>query len=305
MRILVVGSGAMGTLFAGLLTRGGHSVWLLTRRRESVEVARQFGVRIWAGGVQRRIDLPVTMDAAEAGPADLVLMAVKAYDTQQASRDALPAMVESSVALTLQNGLGNLEAMSSTMGRDRVIAGVTAHGATMLGPVHVSHAGTGDTTIADPEGAETARLRAVAAAMDQAGIKVSLSQSLDSLLWGKVVVNAAINPLTALLRLRNGQLLDRQDTRRLMSDAALEAASVAMGLGVQLPYADPVERVTAVCKLTSANRSSMLQDIERGATTEVDQISGAVVRQGEALGVPVPVNRVLRDLVSALETHSR
>jgi 2-dehydropantoate 2-reductase len=301
VRILVVGSGAMGTLFAGLLARGGHSVWLLTRRRESVEVAGQFGVRIWAGGVQRRVDLAVTMDAAVAAPADLVLMAVKAFDTPQASRDALPAMTASSVALTLQNGLGNLEAMSSVMGGGRVIGGATAHGATLLGPVHVSHAGTGDTTIGDPDGMETDRLHSVAAAMEQAGIRVSLSQSLDSLLWGKVVVNAAINPLTALLRLRNGQLLDRQETRRLMADAALEAASVAAGLGVRLPYANPVERVAAVCRLTSGNRSSMLQDIERGARTEVDQISGAVVRQGEEIGVPVPVNRVLRDLVSALE----
>jgi 2-dehydropantoate 2-reductase len=305
VRILVVGSGAMGTLFAGLLAWGGHNVWLLTRRAESVEVARRFGVRIWAGGVQRRVDLPVTMDAAEAAPADLVLMAVKSYDTQQASRDALPAMAETTVALTLQNGLGNVEAMSAVMGRSRVMAGVTAHGATLLGPVHVSHAGTGDTTMGEPDGGVTDRLRAVGAAMEQAGIAVQLAESLDSVLWGKVVVNAAINPITALLRLRNGRLLEGEETRRLMQEAALEAASVAAALGVELPYADPVQRVEAVCRLTSGNRSSMLQDIERGARTEVDQISGAIVRQGESIGVPVPVNRVLRDLVSALEPRKR
>jgi 2-dehydropantoate 2-reductase len=291
----------MGTLFAGMLAQGNHSVWLLARRREAVEVSRRFGVRMWSGGAQRRVDLATTMDASDAAPADLVLMAVKSYDTLQASRDALPAMSPSSVVLTLQNGLGNLEAISSVVGAERVIGGVTSHGATLLGPVHVSHAGRGDTTIGEPGGAVTERVRAVAAAMGAAGIDVRVSESIDSLLWGKVVVNAAINPLTAILRVRNGQLLRRGETLRMMSEAALEAAAVAAARGVQLPYSDPVERVAEVCRLTASNRSSMLQDVERGARTEIDQISGAVVREGDALGVAVTVNRVLWDLVRSLQ----
>lgn len=300
MRILVVGPGAMGTLFAGLLAAGGHETWLLGRRPEVVERISREGVILVRGRDQQRIPVKATLDAGEAGSAELVLLFVKAHSTLQACRDTLPALGPDTMMLTLQNGIGNVETIASVVGTGRVLAGVTAQGATLLGPGVARHAGSGDTSIGELDGRETERARRVVAAFRQAGIEVELSGAVTSLLWGKLVVNAAINPLTALLRLRNGDLPARPESRELMAAVAREAASVAWARRVPLPYDDPVARVEEVCRVTASNRSSMLQDVERGAQTEIDYINGAVVREGEASGVNTPINWTLTRLVKGL-----
>jgi len=300
LKVLVVGPGAMGTLFSGLLAAGGHDVWLLGRRREVIESIAREGVTWVRGGDRRTVRVNATLDASEAWPVELVLMFVKAYDTLQASKDALPSMGPDTVALTLQNGLNNVGAIASVVGEDRVIAGVTSCGATLLSPGLVRHGGEGETAIGELHGRETERLRRVAGAFGQAGIAVELSQSVASLIWGKLIVNAAINPVTALLRIRNGQLMARQETRDLIKAIALEGAAVARARHVPLPYDDPVSRVEAVCQLTASNRSSMLQDVDNGKQTEIDHINGAIAREGRALGVPTPVNWTLVQLVKAL-----
>lgn len=301
MKILVVGPGAMGTLFAGLLASGGHEVWLLGRRPEVVSTLVEHGATILRAEASRSVPVHATLNAAEAGIADLVVIFVKSYSTLQATKDALPAIGGGTIVLTLQNGLNNIETIASVVGREKVIAGVTAHGATLLNPGTTRHAGEGETAIGELDGRETERLRRVAGALRQGGIAVETSGAVDSLVWGKLVVNAAINPLTAILRVRNGELLEREETRAVLAAAASEAAAVARAKGIPLPYDDPVERTTAVCLLTAANRSSMLQDVERGVQTEVDYINGAIVREGGALGVPAPVNWTLSQLVKAME----
>lgn len=300
MKVMVVGPGAMGTLFSGMMTRGGHEVWLLGRRPDVVAAIARNGVTVVLGDSRQTVRVNATVRAEDAGLVDLVIVFVKAYDTLRASRDALPAVGPNTVALTLQNGLDNVETISSVVGRERVLAGVTAHGATLLGPGLVRHAGEGETAIGELDGRVSQRLRRVAGAFSQAGIEVELSQAVDSLIWGKLVVNASINPITALLGVPNGELLAREDARRLSRAAAEEAASVARVLAVSLPYADPWERVEAVCRLTASNRSSMLQDVDRGIQTEIDFINGAVAREGEAHGVSTPVNWTLTRLVKAL-----
>lgn len=289
----------MGTLFAGLLASGGHEVWLLGRRAEVVETVARCGVTWVRGNAERTVQVKATLRAADARPADLVLIFVKAYDTFQAARDSLPAMGPDTVTLTLQNGLNNVETIASVVGRDRVIAGVTSHGATLLASGLVRHGGEGDTVIGELDGRETERLRWVTAAFRRAGVQVETSHSVNSLVWGKLIVNAAINPLTALLRMRNGQLLSLQETRELMAAIALEGAAVAQAKGISLPYDDPVSKVETVCRLTASNRSSMLQDVDRGKQTEIDYINGAVVEQGQALGVPTPVNWAVVRLIRA------
>ncbi len=300
MKIVVVGAGAMGTLFGGLLALGGHEVSLIGRRPEVVAAIEGEGVSIVRGDTRQSVKLRATLNAADAGLADLVLIFVKAYDTLQAARVALPVIGAETVVLTLQNGLGNVEAITSVVGTGRVIAGVTAYGATLIGPGLVRHAGNGQTVLGELDGRETDRLRSVAEALRQAGIAVELSGAVDSLIWGKLVVNAAINPLTALLGLRNGQLLESAETRALMEVLAREAVAVATVQGIVLPHQDPVENVKVVCERTASNRSSMLQDVERGIQTEIDYINGAVVREGAACGVPTPANWTVTQLVRAL-----
>jgi 2-dehydropantoate 2-reductase len=143
------------------------------------------------------------------------------------------------------------------------------------------------------------RLETLVDLLETAGFEVHAASDLLSLMWGKLVVNTGINALTALLEVRNGKLLEGTHARSLMNTAAMETARVAEAQGIKLPYDDPTQEVEAVARRTAENESSMLQDIRRGAPTEVDAINGAVVREGDRLGVPAPVNRTLWNLVRA------
>jgi 2-dehydropantoate 2-reductase len=176
---------------------------------------------------------------------------------------------------------------------------VTGLGATLLGPGRVRHAGQGATVFgAAPDRANVAALVNL---FTTCGLPAELSESLDALVWGKLVANVGIYALTALLRVPNGALAARADARVLMAGAVAEAAAVAQARGTALPYSDPLAYTLAVAQATSTNQSSMLQDVLRGSPTEIDAINGAVEREGLRLGVPTPINSMLAALVRVLE----
>jgi len=235
--------------------------------------------------------------AAGVGLVDLLVVLVKAYDTRPALAWAAPVVGLATVALTLQNGLGNAEALAEIFGPERVLVGTTAAGARLLGPGLVRPGGDGPTLLAPwrPGGLAAERANAVAGVL-----QASLTDDPQRLLWSKLVVNAGINALTAVLRVANGGLLERPSARRLMEQAALEAYHVALAEGALLP-ADAVGQVARVAAATAVNRSSMLQDLEAGRRTEVEAINGEVVRRGREVGVATPVNAVLLDLVRGME----
>jgi 2-dehydropantoate 2-reductase len=199
------------------------------------------------------------------------------------------------LALTLQNGLGNREQLAQVLGGERVALGVTTAGATLLGPGRVRPVGEPLVTLS-----AHSRLPELAELLASSGFKIETAPDASALLWGKLVINAAINPLTALLGVSNGELLERPPARQLLQSVAREVAAVAAAQGVLLPYPDPVAAAEAVAHRTAANCSSMLQDVQRCAPTEIDAICGAIVRAGEQIGVPTPVNRTLLYLVQAL-----
>jgi 2-dehydropantoate 2-reductase len=200
------------------------------------------------------------------------------------------------VALTLQNGLGNFETLAASLGEERVAYGVTTLGASLIQPGLVRLAGDGPVTLG-----EHGRIEEPAALLQKAGFQVEQVADPKSLLWGKLVINAAINPVTALLNVPNGELLKDPAAHALLQSAAREAAAVASACGIRLPYPDAVVAVESVAQRTAANYSSMLRDVQRGSPTEIDAISGAIVRAGNETGVPTPVNRTLWQLVKALE----
>jgi 2-dehydropantoate 2-reductase len=291
MKVGILGAGALGSLLAYRLAR---------RTAASVRLLARNGHPGW---VAVEGDRPVPVEAGPpAGPVDLLVVLVKAYDTAGALAWAKGAVGPYTVGLTLQNGLGNAEALAGVLGPDRVLAGTTAQGATLLGPGRVAHGGNGPTRIAPwtPGGAAALEVERVAALFNRAGLAASTAADARPLLWAKLAVNCAINPLTAILRVTNGQLLERPDARRLMEAAAREAGAVAAACGVRLRE-EPVAQAIAVAGATAANRSSMLQDVERGRRTEIDAISGAVARLGAEHGVGAPVNATLAELVRALE----
>ena len=290
----------MGSLFGGKLSAGAE-VTLLDPWAEHVDVMRQDGLSITGlDGSETTIPVVAATDPSTVPEADLVIIFVKVHATGQASRWANDFLAPGGLALTLQNGVGNAEMMAQVLGAERVVAGVTSHGATLLGPGRVRHAGFGPTHIATrPEIA--AKLATVTDVFERAGFEVHLSDDLDSLVWGKLIINVGINALTGILRVPNGQLVEIPAAGELMALAVAEAVAVCQAKGITLPYDDPLNRVQGVARATASNRASMLQDVLRGVPTEIGVINEAIVREGKQLGLPTPVNEFIVMTIRAIE----
>ncbi len=294
--LLIAGTGALACLFAARLAAAGVAVTLLGTWREGLEALRAHGVRlVGADGSEQGYPVRATDDPADCAGARLALVLVKSWQTERAARHLAGCLAADGLALTLQNGLGNRETLEEILGADRVALGVTTTGGTLVGPGRVRPGGEGPISL----GAHP-RLEPLADLLRRAGFEVEQVPAADALLWSKLVINAAINPLTALLRVPNGELLNRPSARLLMAAAASEAAAVAEALGLRLTFADPVAAAEAVARRTAINHSSMFQDVQRGAPTEIDAICGAIVRAGEQCGLSTPVNRTLWLLVKAM-----
>lgn len=300
MNVVVVGSGAMGSLFAARLT-AVTNVTMLGHWPAQLAAIRQHGLTVQEmDGTQRTIALAVTSQPNAAAPADLALVLVKSRQTARAAADCAALLKPEGTAVTLQNGLGNADTLAETLGADRVIQATTAQGATITAPGSVHHAGHGPTYLGHTPATEIAT-RQVATLLSRAGIPAEQTADVAGLVWGKLAVNAAINPLTALLALPNGALLKDAWTRAVMDAAAAEVTAVAYALGVTLPFADAAAQAAAVARATAANRSSMLQDLSRGAPTEIDAICGAIIAHGQRQNVPTPVNGRLYTLIRQRE----
>jgi 2-dehydropantoate 2-reductase len=301
MRTAIIGPGGIGCLFAGLLSQGGHEIWLVDRHQERAHLLDRRGV--WISGVTGEFRSPVraTTQPRDVGQVDLVMIAVKSYDTAGAAATAQPMMGGDTNVLTLQNGLGNLEALQQALGADRVLAGVTSQAATLLAPGQVHHAGVGMTTIGEPTGELSERLTALQSVFADCGIQVELTTQLASVLWGKLAANAGINPVATLAQIRNGGIMESASLRQVLRLAVTEVEQVARAKQIRLPYTDMVLHTEEICQRTANNLNSMLQDYYRQRRTEIDSISGAVVREGAAAGVPTPVNGTLVSLIRGLE----
>ena len=319
MKIGIIGAGALGSLIAFYLSAHAD-VWLLSRRREQIDTINRDGLCRELDGVEDTRHPRAAADPTAIGPCDVVLVLTKSYATAWAAEQAqrlirtegqelrtdtpTPALSPrpsdlSPVVVTLQNGLGNRELLAAALGEARVGQGVTALGATLLGLGRVRQAGQGTTVFGIAP--DRARMAALVDLFNTSGLPAELSEDLDALVWGKLVVNAGINALTALLRVPNGALAGSVEARALMAGAIAEVAAVAQARGTALPYRDPLAHTLAVAQATGANHSSMLQDILRGSPTEIDAINGAVAHEGLRLGVPTPINSMLAALVRALD----
>ncbi len=301
MKILIVGAGAMGCLFAGYLLRQGHDVSILEINEERAATIRSGGLTIDDGTTSSVTACPhVYTSAAEAGSADCILIMVKAYDTGSAVQSVRPLVTGKTVVMTLQNGVGNVETIQQAVPHGRVLAGTTAQGATLLGPGHVRHAGAGETILGATSESGKKHVETLAAMLRDAGIATSVSDNITSLIWGKLLVNCGINPICALMDIKNGQLLESPHLVDVMVKVVREVESVAQACGVELPFADGRGKVGDVCRATSGNICSMLQDVRAGRKTEIAQMNGAVARFGAEREVPTPVNQTLADLVLAV-----
>ncbi|MCK9432786.1 MAG: 2-dehydropantoate 2-reductase [Candidatus Omnitrophica bacterium] len=302
MKIVVVGPGAIGCLFAAFLAKSKEEIWLLDKDKERAAKLNETGISLEGESGSWKIKVRTTSCAGEIGKADLILICVKSFHTKQASEEIKPLLEKDTKIITLQNGMGNIETISETAGEDRVIAGVTNEGATLIDTGKVRHAGRGQTIIGTVNGKTPVQMRSIREIFNKSGLECKMTHDIKSLLWSKLVINAGINALSALTRLPNGKLIEYEGTRRILRDTVAEAVRVAKRKRVKLIFDDPLAKAENVCEGTRDNLSSMLQDVLRKKRTEVEFINGVIVRLGQELGIAVPANKFLLDLVRTIES---
>lgn len=302
MKIAIIGPGALGCLLAAKFKWAGEDVWLVDYRPERIDLLNRQGIFLKTPmGTDTTVKVPVG-EAIRVGSVDLAILTVKAYQTRAAGQSLPLLLGPGGVALTLQNGLGNLEEMAGVLGLERLLGGASILGATKLGEGEVLLAGLGPTYVGPPAGSQVlpAEVEKVAALFRQAGLPCEVRSDIEVVLWEKLLVNVGINPLTAILRIQNGDLPSIPSAWELAVGAATEVKAVAQASGIKLRI-DPEARLKEVCTATAANRSSMLQDLQAGRRTEIEALNAQVAARGASHGIPTPVNHVLSQLIRALE----
>ncbi len=295
MRIIVFGAGALGSLFGALLSRQ-NEVYLVGRK-EHVEVINYRGLE-----VEGKSDGTFEVSAGERlkdAPfyPNWIILTVKAYQTEEAADEILNTFPNVPV-VSFQNGIKNEEILRE-MGINAV-GGVTSHGVTYLGPGRIRHAGTGRTVIGELDGRISMRVRALAYVLSEAGIITEVSDNIKGEIWLKGSVNAVINPITAILGVENGYLLEIESLRKLGDEVAEECEEIARARSIDLP-GRPIEEWKTVAEMTKHNLSSALQDIKNGKRTEIREINGAFLKIAEKNGINAKYNRVLTEMVIAKE----
>ncbi len=227
----------------------------------------------------------VLLDEGDVEEVDLLLLTVKAYDTENILHELKP-YIGDAVLLTLQNGIGNLEAIRSVLPETKIFLGITTHGVTFVAPGHVHHAGIGTTKIGDPSAPPGPFINQIAENFTSCGIETAVAKDILREVWLKAVINASINPLTALLGVKNGELLEPQ-LLEVCRRVCKEAAEVSKHYGFE--YEEPFRAVLEVIRHTAENKSSMLQDVEKGRKTEAEAILGSLVRAGAQKGISTPL----------------
>lgn len=302
MKISIVGAGAMGSLFGGLLAEAGAEIWLLDVWAEHVKAINEKGLSIEQGGKRRIVRVKATTDPARIGEVDLIVIFVKSTHTGAAAETAKRLAYPESLVMTLQNGMGNADILAKAIEPTKVIAGTTAHGATLLGPGSIRHAGSGPTIIGMWAGGDHSQAEKIAGFFTKAGIETKAVEDVVPVVWDKLLVNVGINAITALTGINNGQILDLEATKELSKAAVGEAIAVARTQGIKVRD-DAEEHVLRVADATGANRSSMGQDVDNKRQTEIEAINGVVVREARRLGIEAPVNQTLTTLIETLQAH--
>jgi 2-dehydropantoate 2-reductase len=294
--VLVVGTGAMACLIAAKLAASGQKVNMLGSWQAGVAALNHFGLRVLdENGAEHAYPVFATSDPQDLLETQYALILVKTYQTCTAADMLKICLADNGLAVSLQNGLGNLAVLSEKLGSQRAAAGVTTFGSTQLQPGFIRPFYGGEIIIG-----QHPRVDPLAVLLQSAGFTVNVRDEIDSLIWSKLLVNCAVNPLSLLLETTNGELWQNPYSRQMASLLAEETAKVAAALNIQLPYPDPVAQVEKVMHATAPNRTSMFQDFHRGSPeSEIDAINGAVVSAAKQVGVPTPYNQAVTLLVKA------
>jgi len=289
MRVQIMGAGALGSLVGSLIQTAGYEVIFVARGKQLLALKK--GLRV-SGLKEFEISVYCTDKPEDA---DITFVTVKAYDTESAAKRL--AEVDAGVVCSLQNGVGNEEILSEYC--KRVLGGVTTYGANLKDYGHVVYAGEGYTYIGEMDGSLSKEAEMVVDVLKNSGIRAEVVRDIEFRIWMKAVINAAINPITAICKVRNGEVVRNPYLWEVAKAVAEEGREVMAKMGYEF---DAVAEVRRVAEMTAENKSSMLQDLERGKRTEVEFINGAIVKKGEEFGIDCPTNKTLLNLVRGVES---
>ncbi len=303
MKICILGAGALGSTFGAWLSEAGHDTWLLNRPNAHLDAIAHDGLEVTTTDGTRRLQVRTAVDAEAVGVVDLVVVLVKSFATTAAMTQARALVGLHTLVLSLQNGLGHEELLAEIVGQERVIAGKTYVGGVLLGPGQIRSGVVGKRTIiGELDGQLSARVQAVAAVFDNAGLATTVSGNILGTLWDKLLVNVATGALTGITQLSYGQLYSEPLLRDVALQAVGEAIAVARIAGVELTLREPQAAWELAREgLPPSFKTSLLQSLQKGSITEIDFINGAVVRLGQQYRVPTPVNATLVACIKGIE----
>jgi 2-dehydropantoate 2-reductase len=292
----------MGSVYATLLGGAGHEIWAVDSWREHVEAMRTNGLRLEGASGDHTVRVHATTNAADAGRCDLVIIATKAMQVEQAARSAQSLIGPDTVVLSIQNGLGGPDAAARVLGRERVMVGVVGgFGASIKGPGHAHHNGWELVRLGEFAGPVTPRLQAVAKVWESGGFKVKCFDDIDQLVWEKLICNVGFSGTCSITEMTIGQVMEDPDAWLCASGCATEAWKVAKAKNIRVDIDDPVAYVRNFGSKIPNARPSMLLDHMAGRMSEIEAINGAIPVAGQAVGVDAPFNTVVSALVRAKE----
>jgi 2-dehydropantoate 2-reductase len=294
LKVAVMGAGAVGCYYGGMLARAGHDVVLIARPQHVEAIARS-GLRMEAQTFDEQVRLAASSEASAVQGAALVLFCVKSTDTESAGALIRPHLAGDALVLCLQNGVDNADRLRTVLPQHAVAAAVVYVATEMAGPGHVRHHGRGELVI-EPSGPG----EAVAKALIAAGVPTDISHNVRGALWAKLILNCAYNAVSAITQLPYGKTVAGEGIGDVMKDVVAECLAVAKADGVQVP-GDVDAAIRKIAETMPAQFSSTAQDLARGKRSEIDYLNGLIVQRGAALGVATPVNRVLWALVKLME----
>ena len=300
-KVAVMGAGAVGCYYGGMLARAGHEVVLIARPQHVEAIARD-GLRMQTKTFDEQVRLAASTDPGAVRDARLVLFCVKSTDTESAGVQLRPYLPADALVLCLQNGVDNADRLRSVLPQHAVAAAVVYVATEMAGAGHVRHHGRGELVI-EPVDTQATSSEAVAQALIAAGVPTEISPNVRGALWAKLILNCAYNAVSAITQLPYGKTVAGEGVKDVMRDVVAECLAVAQAEGVQLP-GDVDAAVRKIAETMPSQYSSTAQDLARGKHSEIDYLNGLIVRRGAALGVATPANRVLWALVKLLETKS-
>ena len=302
MKIAIVGTGAMGSVYAGLFAAAGHEVWAIDRWQEHVDAMRSKGLRVEGASGDRTVRLNATTDARDAGICDLVVLATKAMHVAEAARSTKGLLGKETPVLSIQNGLGGPETAASVLGKERVMVGVVGgFGASMRAPGHAHHNGMELVRLGEFGGPITPRLKKVEDLWRGAGFRVKVFDDIDQLVWEKLICNCSLSGPCAVSGLTTGEVMADPDLAKVSATCATEAFDVARKKGVRLGFDDPVAYTREFASKIPLSRPSALLDLLAKRKSEIDVINGSIPRVGREVGLAAPVNEAITALVHAKE----